>query len=427
MLAALSVLTFSLVSGTAAPAVDQTAPAPPRAYDEGFVLAAPDGSFQLRTRALLQVQYLGSFRQGDSLATESGILLRRARLGWDGFVYSPKLGFKVELDFGQQRALPLEAYLEGRFQHVSVRAGQTKVPFSRNWMLPDAFTIFAARSVATDEFRYDYDLGVVIATSWLEGRLLALAGGFNGAGAALGRNDNIDPVLVARVAGTPLGPVERPEEGDLERTPSPSLTLGGSASLDYVPPGNAYGFTSGSPVAARPIVAVDTDGDGRPDGVRVTQLEADLTFKWRGIALEAEVYFRKESWGSIGQDQPGTTFQFIPRETFSGYFVQASSFLLSRRLLLGLRWSSTELSPLTIGGRVRPPSTCVAGDGAAFSCSLPFSEQLSELTVLAAHHRFGHGLQLAAQYSLFLWSTSEVAPLPYDQEHRAILQAKLAF
>src|SRR5262249_38085632 len=127
------------------PAVVSQSPIPvsPMTYDDGVVWTDRDFPLALRMKVLLQVRYLAAKTGGRSLLDENGASLRRARFGWDGYAFSPKVGFKFEVDVGQGAVAPLDVYIEGRpSPHWTVRAGQVRVPFSRSWMTPEQMLLF---------------------------------------------------------------------------------------------------------------------------------------------------------------------------------------------------------------------------------------------------------------------------------------------
>jgi hypothetical protein len=299
------------------------------------------------------------------------------------------------------------------------------VPFSRNFTIVEDRLSFTERSIATDEFRYGYDVGVLATATFVDERLAASLGVFNGAGPNALGNDNVDPLFLARLSGT-LGSRTPNEEGDLVHTRPPSLTLGVAATLDFVPIPDAYGFTSGEPTGPTPIVARDTNGNGRPDGVRVFQLEGDLAVRWRGLAVDAEVYYRHEGWDQIGARQPPAA-EFIPHERYGGAFAQATYFVPAARLEAGARYSVTELSPLAVGGRRRVATACEDLTGMPFACALPFTDRRSEVTLVAIGHWLGRGVQVTGMYSALRWKTANQPLLPWSREQRFLVQAQLAF
>lgn len=374
---------------------------------------------------LFRLQYLSIIRNAQPSPAETGFLLRRARLGVDGTVYSPIFAYRAQLELALGVLTPLDLYAELRpSPRWSIRFGQMRVPYSRNWMISEERLAFAERSIATQEFTYDYDVGVLGTGSFIDDRLTAMVGIFNGAGRNAPANDNVDPLFVARLMGT-VGGRAPFEEGDLSITRPPFLMLGVAATLDYVPEPAAYGFSSGLPVPAVVIVNHDTNGNGRPDGVRVFQLEGDLAFRWHGLAIDGEAYLRNEYWAQIGSAQPADS-QFDPRRRFGGAFAQTTYFLPVAHLEAGARVAFAQLSPLAVDGRVRPATSCISGDGMTFPCTLPFTEERSELTLLAVGHWFRHGVQVTGMYSAFRWRTTHTDLLPWSREQRFLLQVQLA-
>jgi hypothetical protein len=376
--------------------------------------------------AFVQVQHLTVVRDIAPKPAEAGFILRRARVWAEGNVYSPRFGYRAAVEAVGGAVVPLDLYGELRpTPRWSLKAGQLRVPFSRNFLISEERLAFAERSIATEEFRYGYDVGILATASFVDDRLFASFGVLNGAGGNTFRNDNVDPLFIARVTGT-IGARASNEEGDLAHTRPPSLTLGAAATLDYVPAPTAYGFSSGEPAGATPIVERDTNGNGRPDGVRVLELEGDLSFRWRGLAVDAEAYFRHESWDQIGALQPPEG-EFVPHARYGGAFAQATYFVPIAHLQAGARVAVTELSPLTLGGRQRPATLCEDLAGMAYPCALPFTERRSELTIVAVGHWFGHGIQVVGMYSALRWDTARSELLPWSREQRFLVQTQLAF
>jgi hypothetical protein len=388
--------------------------------------AAPPAAAAPEVHGLLQLQYLSVVRNIQPSPAETGFMLRRARASVEGAVFSPRFRYRAELEMGQGNLAPLDLFAEFKpTASWSIRVGQLRVPFSRNWMISEQNLSFAERSLATEEFRYDYDVGVLASKTFLDGRLEAMFGIFNGAGKNVVGNDNVDPLFVARFNGT-IGALTPREEGDLGRTRPPSLTLGAAATLDYVPVPDAYGFASGQPLDPVPIVVRDTNGNGRPDGVGVLQLEGDVAFRWRGLALDGEAYFRRESWADVGALQPPAS-QFTPNSRFGGAFAQATYYVLPARLEAGGRVAVAEISPLTVDGRKRPPTSCVDLGNKPFPCALPFTDRRSEVTLVVVGHWFGHGIQVVGMYSALRYHTDQQARLPWSREQRFLAQTQLAF
>lgn len=396
-------------------------------YDKGFLVGSEDGRFVLVTKGYAQLRYTGRVAEGERLddPMESAFALRRARIAWNGHLWDPDFKYALMLDFGLGRAQLLDYYAEGALPFgFWIRGGQFKVPFSRNFLVSASSLSFLERSVATEEFRYDRDLGLSVGWRGLGGRLDVALGLFNGAGRNVATNDNVDPLLSLRVEGTPLGSPWKGEEGDFDHVEPPGLSVGGAVTFENAPVPGAVGTLA---VPARPPIRIDdrdVNDDGERDNVRIVELTLDAAFRFRGLGVEAEWYRRDEDWGAIGL---GQATPFAPETSYTGWFAQATYFLVPQRYQVGARFSWTEVSPLTIGGKRRPVGTCGAAPD-TFECELPVADARTELSVLFAYYRHRHGVEWAAMYSWLDWKAQGGAGVAGDLgEHRLLVEAQVAF
>jgi hypothetical protein len=370
------------------------------------MIGTPDGSASAWLHAYAQLRFEGRMNQAADTLVDDGFRLRRARVALDGHVISPRVTYGVEVDLANGVQL-LDWWAEGRIgRYLRVRAGQFKVPFSREEMLDDGQLTFLERPLATEEFAYDRDLGAQVSVRTARSELRV--GVFNGAGPNK-VNDNLDLLFAAVAWHTVLGSPRWREEPDFDRNPYPSLALGVGFSFEDTPVPDQVGYLSVDPVVR--AVTVDTDGDGRRDNVRVLQVALMLAARWKGIDLQSETYIRREDWGTFGRAQ---AMPFDPQSTYVGSFVQASAFLIPGRLQLGVRGSIAQISPLTLGGRVR-------------DVPVPVSDLRDEFSAIISYYRKRHDVRLGLQYSVFDWGArSQDAPSGVA-EHRGILEAQVGF
>jgi Phosphate-selective porin O and P len=376
------------VSSTRADLESRTGP-------ESVAQAGEDGVIAgvgLRVSGLLQLRYQlrtdEAAGAGESFPRlrESDFLLRRARLGVGGRVYSRRLAWQAEVEAGQGQVRLLEYFVDADVGHgLYARAGRFKLPFSHELLVDEADLAFAELPVATEELGYERDLGLLV--GW-RGLVDASVGVFNG-------GDNLDPVLVGRV----------------QYTRDPWLVVGVSGTFENAPvPGIVgYGDTALSENAADDAqrLAVDVDMDGRRDNVRVLMVGGDLGLGWRRLGLQAELYARQEDWGAIADGQPGGGFGFDPDRWYVGGFVQATYFVLPERLQLGARASRTQVSPILLG-RARDEA--------------PVSDARREWTALVAYRRWGHGLVVRGMYSFLDWEDATGVG-----EHRVVVEGQVGF
>lgn len=391
-------------------------------YKDGFLLATADGRFSLRTKGYVQLRHLLRMQDGHDDPVESSALLRQARIAWDGNVYSPRLGYKLFVELAQSSVQLLDAYVEGApVASLSLRGGQFKVPFSRDFLTSDEVLSFLERSVAVDEFRYDRDVGLMVTARAFGDRLEATAGVWNGAGKNVRANDNLDPLVAARFTVAVLGKLWKPEEGDFDDSRRPALLLGGGVTFENAPSPKEYGYRSGGEGRAVQITKRDVDGDGRDDNVQVEQANLELAFRFRGLGIETEGFVRREDWGILG-DSNG----FVPEKDFLGGYAQASYFVVPQRFQVGARAAYAEVSPLSLGGKKRDAAKCQTGM-TSFDCTLPLSDTRQEISVLAAYYRHRHGIELSAMYSFFDYDNRHGDAPTASDEHRVIVETQIAF
>lgn len=290
-------------------------------YADGLTLKIGDAdapSFSLRVYGGVLARYRGVVRPAP-LGNDSGVDVPRAQLGLEARL-GRFFGLGLLIDAGAPflaagSAVVRDAFVEARpLSFLSVRAGLFKVPLSRQRLAWSFRQTFVDRALATQVLSRDRDLGGLIELAPFDGRLLLQAAATNGvvAGPALA-NDNHDLAYTLRVVGQPLGALPL-DEGDPARRRAPRLAFGA-----------AFQHNLEATVAPAPLA--DADGDGRRDNLEVWLVSVELAAKWRGLALEAEYFFRRERAG-FGR----------PERDYHGVYGQLSAMIVAG-LQLGLRGS----------------------------------------------------------------------------------------
>jgi|GEM_PF-2635789 len=308
--------------------------------------------FLVQTRGQLDAS--GGFDDIEALE----VRLPRVRVGFWGHVGHPDLSFHINLDPVGDQSL-LDAFVQYRVRdELSIRVGQTRVPFGRGWLTEPFRFVFPERARATRDFRYDRDVQVTLLGALLDGRLAYRASVGNGAGFNQ-RNQNTELFVAGRVEAAVLGDrVEVMSEGDRENRTDPYLTVAVAANHNLVPLPALIGRT--------PVVN-DVDGDGEIDNVRLVNVGADAQFKWRGLAIAGEWFLRSESYGTIlegnpslrqaldrldGDDATGLrTVNDDNTRLFQGFYVQGTYFVVPRTLALGSRLGRSRELLLPFAGR----------------------------------------------------------------------------
>lgn len=159
--------------------------------------------------------------EGDSNASISARRFRPgARGSYEGF------DFRVMTELAGGSARLLDGYLSREINpYLTVTAGQSKVPFGRQWLTSYTRLQFVGLSIAADRFNENRQPGVWL-TGGIASALQYTAGLFNGEGLNTA-NQNGDLLRVARVVWTPLGSYSL-AESSLDFPEDPRLALGGS-------------------------------------------------------------------------------------------------------------------------------------------------------------------------------------------------------
>lgn len=167
-------LIFSLITVSA---TAQETPSPK--FGKGlFNLVGKDSTWTMKVGARMQFLATNSWNitpDGNYSKPENSFLIRRARLKFSGFAYSPKLTYKIELglsnnDIGGASKYTnnapryiLDAVVKWNFyKNFSLWAGQTKLPGNRERVISSANLQFVDRSMLNKNFNIDRDLGLQI-------------------------------------------------------------------------------------------------------------------------------------------------------------------------------------------------------------------------------------------------------------------------
>lgn len=302
-------------------------------FDRGLYFSV--GAFRLTLNGWTQARYVGE--ANSTMANVSTFQVRSAALATTFELGRWALG-RLELDLGSTYipAAPFaepeswlrEAFIEVRpVGWLAIRGGRLRAPLGRQRLVARMDLADPERNLATLAFTSPQDLGVLVAASPWDGRLLVEAAVTNGEqpwAMDVGRNGNLDLRYTFRVVGSPLGMV-RPREGDFHASSPARFSLGAAASYDLVP-------------QDKPLDPAAVDRDN----VEVVTATAEATFAWRWLALQAEYFYRREHHG--GQ---------LATKEFHGAYLQAQATPVPRWLLLALHGAYAE--PHALGATAALP------------------------------------------------------------------------
>ncbi|WP_279384460.1 porin [Geotalea toluenoxydans] len=175
---------------------------------KGFTLTSADEKFQLSLGGRLQTRYTFTDADDNGTSRDSNkIEVKRMKFWLNGYAYTKDLTYLLQVDFVQGGSSKLleHAYLNYRFvDEAQVLAGQTKVPFGRQWLNSSGSQQFVDRSTASDMFRPGYEAGVKVHGAVAGGIATYELGYYGGAGQSTFRTSN-DNAYAARITANPFG------------------------------------------------------------------------------------------------------------------------------------------------------------------------------------------------------------------------------
>ncbi len=363
-------------------------------YDGGFFIASGSGRYKLQVNGILRftgrvghVTGTSDLRPAEKIHL-LGLDLPNGYLQFSGNIFTPKLTYYVELDFGGARGVALNDFaLHLRTcKYFGITVGQFLVGWSRQQVADPYDTMFVDSTPAANSFGRGRDIGLKLHFYQWKDRIFQELAVFNGAGFNSGGNDNVDLMYVARVGIEPLGAAPS-VEGDL-RTGSRPFRFRLSA-----------GYLFNPMPAGR-----DLDASDGMDSIFVHQVAAELSVVAKGFSFNGEFYYRLEDHGEA------VTRLAEPekrRRPYLGGFAQAGYTVKRIWLQPTVRYSYTEpvawwsasdsamsygwTSP--VGGAVEPG---VDGDVQLVP------ESVHELTVGLNWFVFRQHLKLTLNYT-YLW------------------------
>lgn len=141
-------------------------------FGKGLQFIAADSSFSMKFGTRFQMLYQGAINNSTN-QLDDRFLIRRARLKFEGFAFSPKLEYKIELglsnsDIGNDNPamannadnIILDAVAKWNFApNWELWVGQTKLPGNRERIISSQKMQFVDRSLLNSRFNIDRDAG----------------------------------------------------------------------------------------------------------------------------------------------------------------------------------------------------------------------------------------------------------------------------
>jgi phosphate-selective porin OprO/OprP len=339
-----------------------------------------------------RIQNLGLVEmQGD--AVETNLLVRRARLKFEGVAINPKFQYKVELgltnrDHGSpipqtqnSARMILDAVVQYEIgANTHLWFGQTKLPGNRERVISSAKLQFVDRSLLNSTYNIDRDMGLQLHQKFDIGTMRAKA--IVSVSQGEGRNITTGNVggfdYTGRLELLPLGAFTSKGDyfgSDLKREETPKLALG--LSYDYHDNASRARGNTGSFLSQTRTLST---------------IFADMMFKYKGFSVMAEYAVKSSDESPVFVDASDQEYHFV---TGSALNIQAG-YLLQSDWELAARFTSVT------------PEAVLA------------QEDVSMYTLGISKYIDGHNLKVQSDFSMILEGEME-------QSYLARLQFELSF
>lgn len=259
-----------------------------------FNLVGKDSTFTMKIGARMQFLAISNWEDGES--NESNFLVRRARLKFGGFAFSPKLKYKLELGLSNRDISGASEYTSNAPRYIldavvkwnfspgfELWFGQTKLPGNRERVISSGNLQQVDRSLLNSKFNIDRDLGIQlrhhfnISDTFIIKEAIAISQGE-------GRNITSGNIgghqYTGRVEFLPFGNFASKGEysgSDLKREAKPKLAIG--VTYDYNNNAVKTRSNQGS-------YMINENGDFHE--TNISTLYIDTMFKYQGISFMAE-------------------------------------------------------------------------------------------------------------------------------------------
>jgi len=331
----------------------------PAKFGKGLNIEGVDSTFQLkigfRFQNLIVADWsLAGEAQGFEASNDLTALVRRSRLKFDGWAYSPRLKYKLELslsnrdnggggnkdEFGNAANIILDAHITYNFwKGFAVRFGQGKLAGNRERVISSGNLQFVDRSRLNSRFTIDRDVFVQLSNKHKIGENFILkesvsASTGEGKNHLTGINGGIG--YTYRLEALPFGSFK--SKGDyvgssVKREETPKLAIG----LTYDNNNNA-GRERGQKGS------FIYNAEGNITGKDLNTIFADLMFKYLGLSIMFEYADKVAENGPLVYDEDDT----IIGEYYTGSAYNiAAGYMFDNNMELAIRYTDVSADSAT--------------------------------------------------------------------------------
>tara|TARA_R110002049_G_scaffold263108_3_gene439239 strand:- start:62 stop:1279 length:1218 start_codon:yes stop_codon:yes gene_type:complete len=290
-------------------------------FGKGLInFVAKDSSFSVRFAPRFQVRSISSWdHDGNQYESpEHNFIVRRARLKFDGFAYSPKLKYKLELGLSNRDVAGANEYNRNTPRYIldavimwnfagnwELWAGQTKLPGNVERVVSSANLQFVNRSLLNSRFNIDRDLGIQLrhktnlGKDFLMREKIAITQG-EGRNVTEGNEGGLQ--YTARLEFLPFGTFKSKGDyvqSDLKREAKPKLMLG--FTYNY----NQDAVRERGFAGDYMFTTEDESKNGPLFETNQTTIFADAMFKYNGFSFMGE-YAKRTADDVIATEADGT-------------------------------------------------------------------------------------------------------------------------
>lgn len=291
-------------------------------FGKGLInFVAKDSSFSVKFAPRFQVRSMSSWdHDGNQYGNaDHNFIVRRARLKFDGFAYSPKLKYKIELGLSNRDISGANAFNRNTPRYIfdavvmwnfagswELWAGQAKLPGNLERVVSSGNLQFIDRSLLNSRFNIDRDLGLqlrhqtALGSDFLMREKFAITQG-EGRNVSEGNEGGLQ--YTARLEFLPFGEFESKgdySQSDLKREATPKLMFGFTYNFnqDAV---RERGFAGDYM-----FITEDESVNGPLHETDQITIFADAMFKYNGFSFMGE-YAKRTADQATATEADGTT------------------------------------------------------------------------------------------------------------------------
>lgn len=290
---------------------------------KGISFMPTDSLFKLNIRFRMQ-NMVGLFFRDDMSLERSDMMIKRLRLRFEGYMFTPKLSYTLQLGFSPYDTKSsssndvLNVIRDAMIYYIpsssfNIGFGQTKIPANRARINSSSALQFVDRSIVNSTFQVDRDFGVFAAYNW---RLFSQVNAVTKASVTSGHGRNYNSIQNVGMAYTgrmelyPFGRFKSMGdlfEGDFEREAKPKLMIAG-----------AYSYNNKTANIEGQRGEVIFNNETR----NIANYFVDLIFKYRGFAFYTDFMGRFTPQSAVVTDNASGNTQYM--YAGKGVNVQAS-------------------------------------------------------------------------------------------------------